>query len=242
MSNIFIDEELITKELFEDKFDYIENLLILRRPIFMIIYNTYKKQKEFIELQSYKNFTPLLQYHSLLIRIVRFNNIKLLNLMDEYEDGLIDWWRILEISRIYRDEIDIHICDEFEKLAWKGIREREQFTPGPLFFTTPNLFVYMYKEYLKKMENNEYEYRKIYSEIKENLKQKNLFYNGWMEHKESRQIYEKIFYSDNTNTLKQQYINFKIKEKENQAKCVILSIILQPELKDIIKYIIAPYL
>ena len=242
MSNIFIDEELITKEVFENKFDYIENLLSLRRPIFMIIYNTYKNQQEIIKLQSYKNFSPLLQYYSLLIRIVRFNNIKLLNLMDEYEDGLIEWWRILEISRIYRNEIDVCICDEFEKLAWEGIRDREQFTPGPLFFTTQNLFVYMYKEYLKKIENNEYEYTKIYSEIKENLKHKNLYYNGWMENKENRQIYEQIFYSDNSNTLKQQYINFKIKEKENESKCVILTMILQPEFKDIIKYIIAPYL
>jgi hypothetical protein len=55
-----------------------------------------------------------------------------------------------------------------------------------------------------------------------------------MEHKESREIYEQIFYSDN-NTLKQQYINFKIKEKENEAKCVILTMILQPEFKDMVK-------
>ena len=38
--------------------------------------------------------------------------------------------------------------------------------------------------------------QKIYSEIKENLKHKNLYYNGWMENKENRQIYEQIFYSD----------------------------------------------
>ena len=56
MSNIFIDEELVTKEVFENKFDYIENLLSLRRPIFMIIYNTYKNQQEIIKLQSYKKF------------------------------------------------------------------------------------------------------------------------------------------------------------------------------------------
>ena len=190
-------------------------------------------------LTSYIQFTPALHYSSLLHRIVKAKRTDVLELLDNYEDGLVHWWNVLhEAFFLKKDK------QKIEKMAWDGILKRKQTDILITFFLHPTLFVYTYKRLL------ELDYHpNLYDIRTEFLKQTldpctNCISKEWMNHKEARVVFERIRSSHyrSEDCLENRYIEYLKAEEEKKCKVAVVSMFLPSSLEEVVKYVMSDYL
>ena len=253
-----LDDYRVNEDSCDSNFDYLVDLLIRVRDNDQCI--TIDAQYINIRkcLLSYKDFTPALHYDGIIHRIVVSKRIDVLLLLDEYKDGLVNWWTVLQSLVSSYNEPHIlqeRLCDEnkeerdvffseLEKMAWDGILKRNQLDIHPYFFCIPRLFVYAYNYlYSLPYHTNLYDLKK---EFRNQILDPNInwFSKDWLNHKEAREIFIKIrnSYYSSDDCMENRYIQFIREEQEKQCKLTILSIFLPKSLRDIIKYTIASYL
>jgi len=244
MSMYLLDNFRINEESCEFNFDYLINLLTQVRENNEYIYIDAQYINLRKKILSYKDFTPALHYNNVIHRIVISKRIDVLKLLDEYREGLVDWWAVLQSILLYHKD-EANSLNELENLAWNGILNRNQTNIHIYFFIIPRLFVYTYNKFisLPLYHVNLYNIRKEF--INQVLDpQTNCFPKDWMNHKEARELIIKIRANkyNSEDCLENRYIEYLQSEKEKKSKIVILSLFLPDSLRDVIKYIISSYL
>jgi hypothetical protein len=241
-----LDDYRVNEDSCDSNFDYLVDLLIRVRDNDQCI----TIDAQYINIRkcvlSYKDFTPALHYNSIIHRIVVSKRIDILILLDEYKEGLVDWWIVLQslVSSYNEHHLLQEEISELEKMAWDGILKRNQLDIHVYFFCVPRLFVYAYTHlYSLPYHTNLYDLKK---EFRNQLLDPNInwFSKDWLNHKEAREIFIKIrnSYYSSDDCIENRYIQFIREEQEKQCKLTILSIFLPKSLRDIIKYTIASYL
>jgi hypothetical protein len=235
---MLLDTHRINEDSCDSNFDYLVEVFEMARDHNEPVYIEIVDRRNML-LTSYIQFTPALHYNGLILRIIKAKRLDVLELLDQYEDGLVQWWNVLHEAFFLKED-----KERIEKMAWDGILKRKQIDILVTFFLHPGLFVYTYKRL------SEMYYRPgLYGIIDEFQKKTldpctNLISKEWMKHKEARAVFEKIrsSYYRKEDCLENRYIEYLKEEEEKKSRVEVVSMFLPSSLKDVVKYIVSDYL
>jgi hypothetical protein len=238
---MLLDTHRINEDSCDSNFDYLVEVFEMARDHNKPVYIEIVERRNML-LTSYIQFTPALHYNSLILRIVKAKRLDVLELLDQYEDGLVRWWNVLHEAFIYlREDED---KEQIEKMAWEGILRRKQTDILITFFLHPGLFAYTYKRL------TELDYHSNLYEIRDEFRKQtldpytNCISKEWMNHKEAREVFEKIrsSYYRREDCLENRYIEYLKAEEEKKSRVAVASMFLPTSLKEVAKYIVSDYL
>ena len=238
---MLLDTHRINEDSCDSNFDYLVEVFEMARDHNKPVYIEIVERRNML-LTSYIQFTPALHYNSLILRIVKAKRLDVLELLDQYEDGLVRWWNVLHEAFIYlREDED---KEQIEKMAWEGILRRKQTDILITFFLHPGLFAYTYKRL------TELDYHSNLYEIRDEFRKQtldpctNCISKEWMNHKEARVIFEKIrsSYYRAEDCLENRYMEYLKTEEEKKSRVAVVSMFLPNSLKEVVKYIVSDYL
>ena len=238
---MLLDTHRINEDSCDSNFDYLVEVFEMARdhnePVYIEIVERHQTL-----LTSYIQFTPALHYNGLILRIIKAKRFDVLELLDNYEDGLVHWWNVLHEAFFFLKEDEDR--QKIEKMAWEGIMKREQTDILVTFFLHPGLFVYTYSELLRLPYHHN-----LYDIIKEFKKQTldpctNCISKEWMNHKEARVVFERIrsSYYRAEDCLENRYMEYLKEEQEKKCKVAVVSMFLPSSLEDVVKYVMSDYL
>jgi len=236
MNRFILDTHRINEESCDADFQYLIDVFTLaiqvQEPVVYIEVSSHRT----VPLKSYTQFTPALHYSALIHRLVKSNRTDVLDLLDQYQDGLVQWWNVLYEA--------FYSLPDLEKVAWDGILRRKQSDIHIMFFLHPKLFAYTYKSLCSlPYHSNVYDIR---SEFKKQALDPvtNSISKEWMLYDEARNVFEEIRSSHyrRDDCLENRYIEYLQTTQEKQYKVELIKLLLPDGLRDVITYIVNDYL
>lgn len=233
---MILDTYQVNEDSCDYNFDYLVSFFTLamneNKPVFIEMPEGRTKL-----LTSYSQFTPALHYSALIHRIVVSKRIDVLRLLDEYQQGLVQWWNVLY-------EAFFNHTPEIEKMAWNGILDKNQADIFIMFFLHPRLFSYTYTTLCTlPYHTNLYELRNVFKTLTLDPCT-NSISKDWMKDKEARDIFVKIRSSHYRadDCLENRYIEYLKEEQEKHYQADVISMFLPTSLNEVVKYVVHSYL
>jgi hypothetical protein len=237
---MILDVHRVNEDSCDYNFDYLVEVFEKARDPNEPVYIEVPERRNMI-LTSYIQFTPALHYEGLILRIVKAKRLDVLELLDQYEEGLVRWWNVLHEAFFYIKENEDK--ERIEKMAWKGILRRKQTDILITFFLHPGLFTYTYNrmselDYHSNLYDMKMEFRKQTLDPCTNCISKE-----WMSHKEAREVFERIrgMYYRREDCLENRYIEYLRGEEEKECRVAVVSMFLPSCLQDVIRYVVKSY-